>query len=130
MDAVEGSEQNFLNLALMKTSAWAFIRGISLFVCVDALHPSQQFFSHVGMISCLPDSVFLKDTTQCLCESRSQVYQSIPLSHCPAFVQMLCALKSGALAQSLRLVAINVWHFKGLKSFNVFRRSLHKAHID
>ena len=25
-----------------------------LFVCVDALHPSQQFFSHVRTISCLP----------------------------------------------------------------------------
>ena len=25
-----------------------------IFVCFDALHPSQQFFSHVGMISCLP----------------------------------------------------------------------------
>ena len=24
------------------------------FVCFDALHPSQQFFSHVRMISCLP----------------------------------------------------------------------------
>ena len=24
------------------------------FVCVDALHPSQQFFSHVGTISYLP----------------------------------------------------------------------------
>ena len=24
------------------------------FVCVDVLHPSQQFFSHVRMISCLP----------------------------------------------------------------------------
>ena len=23
------------------------------FFCVDALRPSQQFFSHVGMISCL-----------------------------------------------------------------------------
>ena len=22
--------------------------------CVDALHPSQQFFSHVGTFSCLP----------------------------------------------------------------------------
>ena len=26
----------------------------SLFVCVGALHRSQQSFSHVGMISCLP----------------------------------------------------------------------------
>ena len=26
----------------------------TMFVCVDALHPSQQFFSHVGMIPCLP----------------------------------------------------------------------------
>ena len=26
-----------------------------LFVCFDALHPSQQFFSHVGAISCLPE---------------------------------------------------------------------------
>ena len=26
----------------------------SLFGCVDALHPSQSFFSHVGTISCLP----------------------------------------------------------------------------
>ena len=25
-----------------------------LFVCVDALCPSQQFFSHAGMFSCLP----------------------------------------------------------------------------
>ena len=24
------------------------------FVCFDALHPSQQFFSHVGIIFCLP----------------------------------------------------------------------------
>ena len=24
------------------------------FVCVDALHPSQQFFNHVGTISCVP----------------------------------------------------------------------------
>ena len=24
-----------------------------LFVCVDALHPSQHFFSHVGPFSCL-----------------------------------------------------------------------------
>ena len=24
-----------------------------LFVCADALHPSKQIFSHVGMISCL-----------------------------------------------------------------------------
>ena len=22
-------------------------------VCVDALHPSQQFFSHIGVFSCL-----------------------------------------------------------------------------
>ena len=27
---------------------------IHLLVCVDALCPSQQFFSHVSMISCLP----------------------------------------------------------------------------
>ena len=25
-----------------------------LFVCVDALHPSQQYFSHLGTISCPP----------------------------------------------------------------------------
>ena len=25
-----------------------------LFLCFDALYPSQQFFSNVGMISCLP----------------------------------------------------------------------------
>ena len=25
-----------------------------MFVCVDALHPCQQFFSHVGTFSCLP----------------------------------------------------------------------------
>ena len=24
------------------------------FVCVDALRPSQQFFSHVGMFYCIP----------------------------------------------------------------------------
>ena len=24
------------------------------FVCVDALHPSQQFFNHAVKISCLP----------------------------------------------------------------------------
>ena len=27
----------------------------SLFVGVDALHPSQQFFSYVGTIYCLPE---------------------------------------------------------------------------
>ena len=26
---------------------------VCFFVCVNALHPSQQFFSHVGMFSCL-----------------------------------------------------------------------------
>ena len=25
-----------------------------MFICVDALPPSQQFFNHVGMISCIP----------------------------------------------------------------------------
>ena len=26
------------------------LTAVSLFACVDALHPSQQFFSHVGAI--------------------------------------------------------------------------------
>ena len=26
----------------------------TMFVCVDALHPRQQFFSHVRTFSCLP----------------------------------------------------------------------------
>ena len=30
------------------------LKCVNLFVCVDALSPSQQFFSHVGTISCLP----------------------------------------------------------------------------
>ena len=47
----------------------------SYIVCVDALRPSQQFFSHVGMCSCVPglnlgylaeDKVsLLKNITQC-----------------------------------------------------------------
>ena len=28
---------------------------VCLFVCVDVFHQSQQFFSHVGTISCLPE---------------------------------------------------------------------------
>ena len=41
-----------------------------LFVCVDALHPSQQFFSYVGdnflsyWVEPVQSSVLLKDTTQ------------------------------------------------------------------
>ena len=27
---------------------------MDLFVCIEALHPSQQFFSHVGMDPALP----------------------------------------------------------------------------
>ena len=27
---------------------------IDLFLCFDALHPCQYFFSHVGMFCCLP----------------------------------------------------------------------------
>ena len=45
----------------------------TVFVCVDALHSSRQFFSHVwtfpGMTSTKPRiyySVLLKDKTQCL----------------------------------------------------------------
>ena len=46
-----------------------------LFVCVDALHPSQQFFSHVGdkflsssveQVLSTGLSVLLTNTTQCL----------------------------------------------------------------
>ena len=49
------------------------LTGNPLFVCVDALHPSQQFLSYVGMISCLPglstkqeDEVSCSKTQQCL----------------------------------------------------------------
>ena len=38
------------------------------FVCVDALHPSQQFFSHVGTIFCLLE---LKQSIMCLGEGIS-----------------------------------------------------------
>ena len=63
--------------------------------CFVALHPSQQFFSHVGMILCLPGfkqvlswgkSALLKDTTQCL-RSVSNPWpfnlqaNKLPLSH-------------------------------------------------
>ena len=34
--------------------AFTICGNISYFVCVDALHPSHQFFSHVGIFSCLP----------------------------------------------------------------------------
>ena len=40
--------RNLLNVKGEKT-AFFFV-----FVCFDALHPSQRFFSHMGMISCLP----------------------------------------------------------------------------
>ena len=33
---------------------WLYPIYFMMLVCVDALHPSQQLFSHVGMISCLP----------------------------------------------------------------------------
>ena len=36
----------------------AFLHRLSiLFVCFDALRPSQQFLSHVGTISCLPELI-------------------------------------------------------------------------
>ena len=41
--------------------------------CVDALRPSQQFFSHVGMISCFPD---LKQWIKCLAQWHNTVISS------------------------------------------------------
>ena len=39
---------------LIEVAATAGLTVLEIFVCVDALHPNQQSFSHVGMISCLP----------------------------------------------------------------------------
>ena len=49
---------------------------VYMFVCVYGLLPSQQFFSHVGLISCLSGLNPYEDTTQYICtsgESRTTV---------------------------------------------------------
>ena len=45
------------------------------YVCIDALHPSQQFFSHFGVISCLPA---LKQYYAADKVSFSRMQQSVP----------------------------------------------------
>ena len=45
----------------------------SEFVCVDALRSSQQFFSHVGMFSCLPGLTSIKQRIKCLAEGHNTV---------------------------------------------------------
>ena len=47
-----------------------------LFVCVDVLCPSQQFFSHVGMLSVFLGCVSTKQRIKCL----AQVYNTVPLN--------------------------------------------------
>ena len=44
-----------------------------MFVCVDALHPSQQFFSHVGMFSCLHELTSTKGRIKCLAQGHNTV---------------------------------------------------------
>ena len=41
-----------------------------LFVWVDALRPNKQFFSHVGIISCLPE---FNQRIKCLAQAHSTV---------------------------------------------------------
>ena len=38
----------------MKFEEMTFSNAVVYFVCVDALHPSKQLFSHVETFSCLP----------------------------------------------------------------------------
>ena len=40
------------------------IRASCFCVCFESLHLSQQFFSDIGIISCLPGLNLLKGTTQ------------------------------------------------------------------
>ena len=42
------------NISMMNMVPYILLTLQILFVCFDALCPSQQFFSNMGMISCLP----------------------------------------------------------------------------
>ena len=45
-----------------------------MLVCVDALHSSKQFFSHVGTISCLPGlSQYTKQRIKCPAQGHNTV---------------------------------------------------------
>ena len=50
------------------------ISNFGWFVCVDALLPSQHFFSHVYMISCLPGlSQYYRQWIKCLVQGHNTV---------------------------------------------------------
>ena len=41
-------------LTFLIAGVYLLLVRVAQFVCFDALHPSQQFFSHARTISCLP----------------------------------------------------------------------------
>ena len=66
-----------------------------LFVCVEDLHPSQQFFSHVGTEPPLPGYYQYFRRVKCLAQGHNMAEvgfeprpltpesDALPLSHCP-----------------------------------------------
>ena len=60
--------KHFFNLAISN------FRSDFCFVCVDALHPIQQFFSHVGTFSChLRLNQYHAEYKKCLAEGHNTV---------------------------------------------------------
>ena len=50
---------------------------LNLLVCVDASHPSQQFFSNAGTISCLPGfNKYEAEHNECLAQGHNTVIQA------------------------------------------------------
>ena len=69
------------------------IFSINLFVCFEALHPSQQFFSHVRMISCLPGLNQYWAVYKVSC-SRTQLQRRVLNQQPFDFVCLFCCFKS------------------------------------